>query len=290
MCLIINALMLDKPLFIKGGSIQIVNQLSDEITKHKGKIHYKHEVKEILIREKKAVGVKLHDGTEHYAGYVVSNANAYTTYNTLIKDKKVLPEELLGKINDYSPGPSIFQTYLGLPFDLRDYGFKASTSFFSPGTDIVAALSGKEHYPFVLTNYSLMDPQYSPPGKSSVVFVRFSDYKPWKIPDRKKYLEKKKSTQAAFIKLVKDITALPLEKAEVLFSGSPKTISHYSGNPFGSAIGADHTLEQSGNKRFHQMSPVPCLFLAGHDTKPAGGIGSTLGSGISAGNYLIKQG
>lgn len=289
MCLMINVLMLNKPFFIKGGGIWIVRRLCEEIKKHNGIIHYQHDVAEILIRDKKAMGIRLKDGTEHFGVYIVSNANAYSTYHTLIKDRTVLPAKLECKIKDYTPGLSVFQTYLGLPFDLRDYGYKTASYLFSPSLDIGFALSHSELYPFILTNYSLMDPHYAMPGKSSVVLTRFCDHKPWIISDRKTYLVKKKKAQEAFISLVKDLTHIPLEKAEVLFSASPRTFIHYSGNPFGSAIGAEHTLSQSGIERFQQKSPVPNLLLAGHDTQPGGGIGSALASGIVVGNYIDKE-
>ena len=66
-------------------------------------------------------------------------------------------------------------------------------------------------------------------------------------------------------------------------------MEHYSGSPLGSAVGFAHIVDQSTIYRFSQDSPITNFFLVGHDTKPGGGIGSALSSGIIAGNYVMKS-
>lgn len=70
-----------------GGS----NALSGNITKRYlelgGEIAYNKKVTKIIVKDGKAVGVQLEDGSEHLADRVVSNADGYQTIYTLLEGK-----------------------------------------------------------------------------------------------------------------------------------------------------------------------------------------------------------
>jgi phytoene dehydrogenase-like protein len=82
------------------------------------------------------------------------------------------------------------------------------------------------------------------------------------------------------------ITGLPLDKAEVSFAATPRTLERYTGNINGSIVGAEMTVGQSGRGRFNYQSEIGNLFLAGHDTIPAGSVGSAIDSGVISGRLI----
>jgi prolycopene isomerase len=81
----------------KGGVGKIAQTLADGLEKAGGEIRYKARVKEILLENRRAVGVKLTSGEEYRAKRIVSNATRWDTF------KKLLPEEALVAA-DLDPG------------------------------------------------------------------------------------------------------------------------------------------------------------------------------------------
>ncbi|MBN1934914.1 MAG: phytoene desaturase, partial [Anaerolineae bacterium] len=71
--------------FALGGTGALVNALVRLIEELGGKIHLNTEVSEILVEGRRAVGVRLADGSVHKADVVISNAEAAYTYLNLLK-------------------------------------------------------------------------------------------------------------------------------------------------------------------------------------------------------------
>ena len=70
----------------KGGVGTIAEKLVSVMEKLGSKIRYKANVTEILLKDKKAVGVKLSNGEEIYSDIIISNSTRWDTFG--LKDKK----------------------------------------------------------------------------------------------------------------------------------------------------------------------------------------------------------
>jgi phytoene desaturase len=70
--------------FAMGGTGAIIGALVKLIDELGGKLHLNAEVKEILVDGRRAIGIRLADGTIHKADHVISNAEAAYTYTQLI--------------------------------------------------------------------------------------------------------------------------------------------------------------------------------------------------------------
>ena len=64
----------------KGGVGTIAEKLVSGIEKLGGEIRYKANVKEILLKDEKAIGVKLLNGEELYSNIIVSNSTFWIIY------------------------------------------------------------------------------------------------------------------------------------------------------------------------------------------------------------------
>jgi phytoene dehydrogenase-like protein len=62
-----------------GGSVALARAIERRIVELGGQIHYHARVQSILVKNDRAVGVRLTDGSEHRADIVVSNANGHAT-------------------------------------------------------------------------------------------------------------------------------------------------------------------------------------------------------------------
>lgn len=72
---------------IKGGSLSLANNLVQRYKEVGGIIHTCKSVDEIIIRNKKAVGIRLTNGEEHYADYIISAIDPDFTLRRLLKSK-----------------------------------------------------------------------------------------------------------------------------------------------------------------------------------------------------------
>ncbi len=95
--------------FPEGGMHSMAQGMARLFTELGGKIHYNTPVKEILIENKKAVGLELEDQTVN-GDYIVSNADFPYTMKELIKDKSAKGKYTDKKIDkmDYSCSCLIF--------------------------------------------------------------------------------------------------------------------------------------------------------------------------------------
>ncbi|MDZ7808564.1 MAG: phytoene desaturase [Gracilimonas sp.] len=98
--------------YAMGGTGAIVNALEKLIREQGGKIHTETEVDEILVKDGKAVGVRLKDGETLEADEVVSNADVAFTYKNLInpKHRKKYTDR---KIEKTKYSMSLFVIYFG---------------------------------------------------------------------------------------------------------------------------------------------------------------------------------
>ncbi len=98
--------------YAMGGTGAIVNALEKLIREQGGKIHTETEVEEILVKNGKAVGVRLKNGEQLEADEIVSNADVAFTYKNLInpKHRKKYTDR---KIEKTKYSMSLFVIYFG---------------------------------------------------------------------------------------------------------------------------------------------------------------------------------
>ncbi|MCO5548472.1 hypothetical protein L7F22_001930 [Adiantum nelumboides] len=97
----------------KGGVGCISQQLADGLIELGGEILYKANVKKILTKDGKAVGVKLASGREIFAKVVVSNATRWDTFEKLL-DSDQLPKEEQNFQKCYQKAPSFLSIHMGI--------------------------------------------------------------------------------------------------------------------------------------------------------------------------------
>ncbi|NOY07950.1 MAG: NAD(P)/FAD-dependent oxidoreductase [Spirochaetes bacterium] len=72
-----------------GGSLPMSLAMARRYTDLGGIIHYDRRVEKILVKEDKAVGIRLADGSEHRSGQVISAADGHTTIFKMLEGKYV---------------------------------------------------------------------------------------------------------------------------------------------------------------------------------------------------------
>jgi all-trans-retinol 13,14-reductase len=285
------------------GRSQAISQAFVKIIKAKGgQVELSTPVEKILVKDGAAYGVVTGKGQKITGRVIVSNANAYDTFHSLVEDQTAL-KDYLPRLEKYSISLSSFQVFLGLKKDLaKSVGLKDSEVFYEPGYDHEAgyahALAADvENGGFGLTVYDNVYDGYSPQGKNTINFMILQGYDHWK-----KYEEDYRKGNKAEYKKEKermaDILIEKVEKAllpglreaiEVKEVGTPLTNWRYTRNYRGAIYGWDQTLDNSGPSRLPHNTPIKNLFLSGAWTSPGHGYGAVIPSGLQCFAAIMNE-
>ncbi|UCE18037.1 MAG: NAD(P)/FAD-dependent oxidoreductase [Gemmatimonadota bacterium] len=278
--------------YVKGKSQRISDAFVRFIQDRGGKVMLKTEVKKILVRDHAAYGVKTENGKEYYGKVIVSNANAYDTFHSMMNEDELL-KDYLQRMDTFSVSLSCFQVFLGLKKDLIGNLNRNDTEiFYYPGYDFDSSYNSAlkadiEHCDFLVTLYDNIYDGYSPEGKNIINIIALQGYDYWKMYEADYFANKKKAYRAEkermadiLIKRAEE-TLLPglSDAIEVKEIGSPLTNLRYTGNYRGAIYGWDQTLDNSGPNRLAHSTPIQNLYLAGAWTRPGHGYGGVLMSG-----------
>ena len=175
----------------KGGVGTIAEKLVTGIQNLGGKIRYKANVTEILLKDKTAVGVTLSNGEKLYSNIIVSNSTRWDTFglkdNTkgLIQSKNV-PKSEYKWSETYKPSPSFVSIHLGVERNLISDNFSCHHII----VDNWDELESEKGVIFVSIP-TLLDSSLAPEGKHIVHAFTPSSMSEWQGLSRKKYLDKK---------------------------------------------------------------------------------------------------
>jgi all-trans-retinol 13,14-reductase len=286
----------------KGRSQTISNALMKFIMDRGGEVKLSSKVEKILLKDQTAYGVKTADGKEYNAKVVVSNANAYDTFNTMMHEDDYL-KEYLARMDSYSVSLSAFQVFLGLKHDLiGELGIKDSEIFYANGYDIEGEYNAilnadVENSGLGVTLYDNIYKGYSPKGKNTLNIIVLQGYKPWEKfeadyfkGNKGEYRKEKERIADILIKRAEETLLPGLSQAiEIKEIGTPLTNARYTGNYRGAIYGWDQTLNNSGASRLPHATPIKNLYLSGAWTSPGHGYSAVLWSGLQCFGEIMKK-
>jgi all-trans-retinol 13,14-reductase len=286
----------------KGKSQKISDAMVKFIEEHGGKVLLGSRVTEILLKEHSAYGVRANDGKEFVGKVVVSNANAYDTFHTMMKEEDYL-KDYLAKMDRFSVSLSSFQIFLGLKKDLvGEVGITDTEIFYQTGYDMEAdykaAISAETgNGGFGLTLYDNLYKGYSPEGKNTLNIIVLQGFDHWRKYEAD-YFKGEKTAYRTEKERIADVlidkvekTILPgLSKAiEIAEIGTPLTNLRYTSNYRGAVYGWDQTVDNSGQNRLAHKTPIKNLYLSGAWTRPGHGYGGVLWSGLECFGEIMQN-
>ncbi len=284
-----------------GTSQKISDALMGFIRKRGGEVKLKTRVERILVKDHAAYGVKTKDGAEYRGRVVVSNANAYDTFHSMMDEREFL-KKYLARMDTFTTSLSSFQIWLGLKQDLvREVGIEDTEVFFYTGYDVEADYQNQmearvESGGFGLTLYDNLYPEYSPKGKNTLNIIFLQGYDPWKKYEAD-YFKGNKDAYRAEKERMADILIQQVEKTlmpglsqaiEVKEIATPLTNVRFTSNYRGAIYGWDQTVANSMPRRLGQTTPIKNLYLSGAWTQPGGGYGACLPSGLQCFGEIMK--
>jgi all-trans-retinol 13,14-reductase len=273
-----------------GGAKNIANSILPLLTQAGGEVLVNATVKEIVVENGKATGVKMEDGHVFKAPKIISNAGAYLTYKKLLPPKFAIEAGVPGAIPN---SPSHVCLYIGVEEDIDPY-LDGNANFWiypSPDHDATQEKFNKDRhseFPVVYISFpSSKDPEWKKnhPNKSTIEIITVAPYEWFAQWDKERWKHRGAEYEALkeeFSQRLLDhlYQVVPQLKGKIAFYElstplSTKLFAHYE---FGEIYGLDHTPERFRLRNLRPKTPVKNLFLTGQDVVSVG-IGGALVAG-----------
>ncbi len=276
--------------YVRGGMGGLSNALAKSFESRGGKILTQADVKSILIRDGRAVGVSLRDGREFYARKVLSNCDPRRTFLGLVGEKNLPTDFVHGvegirfrsgviKINVALNGLPDFRAYPGREVGPQHKG----TIHIAPTLEYMerafddAKLGMASQNPVIeMTIPSTVDNSLTPEGKH--VMSMFVQYAPFERKDGVQWNEESKSVFAKRVFRIVNEYAPNFESCVDDFQVlSPPDLEREYGLTGGNIFHGEMTLDQlffmrplPGYAKFR--TPILGLYLCGSGCHPGGGV------------------
>ncbi len=210
----------------KGGSLAFSENIEKRYLDLGGQIHYRSKVSKIIVKDGRAVGIRLEDGTEHFADRIISNADGYSTIYRML-DGRYTNELIDSYYEKWWPKTQEFgaQVALGVNRDLS--GEPHSIVLF---LDEPITIEGVERD---RVDLELFDDATGmvPPGKGVIKVIINSSHQYWE--ERKKdgsyEREKNKLADSLIFRLEKRFPGL-CKQVEVVDVSTPLTAERFTGS------------------------------------------------------------
>ena len=265
-----------------GGSESIVNALISGLQKNGGELLCSSNVKEVIFKNKIAYGVKLDNGREFKAKFVVMNCDTWNI-NKLIPSK--ICTNWQKKTKSIPSCSSFLHIHLG--FDATNLNdLPIHTIWVDNWERGITA----DRNVAVFSIPSVLDSSMAPKNKH-VLHGYTPANEPWEIwknidPKSKRYRHLKEERCSIFIKALKNIIPDIEKRIEVKMLGTPLTHNFFTNTEYGSygpAISASETLFP-GCK-----TPIKNLFTCGASTFPGIGVPAVAASGAYAAEAILGK-
>jgi phytoene desaturase len=275
----------------RGGMSGIPEGIANAYKEFGGDIRFNSRVDKVLTDGKRACGVQLADGTQIRSNIVVSNINAKTLYLQLVGEEK-LPAWAKRAIKSYDvsiPAPMIM---LGLD---KKPDLDAHHSFCYATLDEMNRIWFEDYASnrvpdggFMLISWPThADPSLAPEGHHCLNMVSFAPYK-LADDDWDNYKEKYLDTMLGLLE--KNFNLNLRENIQVAKVNTPKDFERMLLHPNGAVYGLQSDITCSAAFRPSTRSRVlKGLYLTGASTHLGGGLAPTIGSGMVAGDFILKD-
>jgi phytoene dehydrogenase-like protein len=263
--------------YVLGGALELVRLLEKRYRTLGGEIQLKARVEKILVENNKAVGIKLADGTEHHADWVVSAADGRTTIFDMLGGKYI--DDALKNRYDH---PKLFSplVYIGLGVANPVKAIPPTINGLSFPLETPINIAGKERQRLDVHTYSY-DPAMAPKGKTVLIIGFDTDYDYWdKLhQDPEKYKAEKEKIADLVVSLLDKRFPGLASKVEMHDVATPMTWVRYTGNWRGSYEGWQMSAESFIGGMKKTLPGLENFYMAGQWVNPGGGMPTAATSG-----------
>lgn len=294
--------------YVRGGMGAISEAIAKSAREHGVDIELNCSVKDIIVDNNVAKGVRLEDGTELFGNTIISNCVTHTTFTKFI-DPKILPKDFVEEVESIDYTSATFKINVAvnqLPnfkciptIDNQPGPQHRGTVHFVETLEQIeeaymeAKLKRPSKRPVIeMTIPSALDNTLAPPGQHVVQL--FTQYAPYELEEGKSWDDKGRREEYAesVFNVIEEYC--PGFKKSIIGTDllSPLDLERVfglkGGNIFGGSIRLDQLYWARPVKGYSRHeTPIKNLFLSGCSTHPGGGV---LGApGRNCANVILKK-
>lgn len=280
-----------------GGSSRIAATILPSIERAGGAVVTSAEVAEIVVRDGRAVGVRLAGGEEIRAPRVISDAGYALTVQRLLAPEAAARAGLAARLPGVAPSFGHVSLYVGLRHDAAALGLTKSNRWIYPDHDhdrSVARYVADPEAPLpvaYLSFPSAKDPDFARryPGRATIEVIGVAPYAwfarwqdtPWKKRGAAYDELKRRLADRLLDVLLRECPQLAgkIDHAEL---STPLSTRHFAGHPHGEIYGLAHTPARFAARALRPHTPIAGLYLTGADICTAGVGGALMGGVLTA--------
>ena len=269
-----------------GGSLPFARAIEGRYLGLGGRCHYEAKVSKIVVENNRARGIKLEDGTEERADYVISAADGYTTIFHML-DGQYSNERIRGYYSKLPIFPPLIFISLGLKQSPDLAGSSAGLNL--PVREPVTIAGEKVNRLGI--RFHDFDSTAAPAGKTLAKILIPSNLAYWKplCEDSSRYRAEKEQICDQVVSILDRRFPGFASLIEMRDVASPLTYVRYTGNWQGSHQGWMIT-PQTGVVRMKKVLPgLENFFMVGHWVQPGGGVPSVALSARNVTQLLCKK-
>jgi len=269
-----------------GGSLEFSRSIERRYLNIGGEVRYNSRVVKILVENNHAVGIKLEDGSEHRADYIVSAADGHSTIFNLLEGKYIDQ-----KIQGYYDHLPIFfpflQVALGVKRSFEEIPHSGAVLSFPLDKPVTIADKERSRLGVIIYNF---DPTLAEAGKTIVKVMLPSDYTYWKSLQENPELykaEKERIADQIITLLDKRFPGLATQ-VEMRDVATPVTFQRYTGNWQGSFEGWIMTPKTIFLRMSKTLPGLNNFYMVGQWVEPGGGLPPAAYSGRNLIQIICK--
>ncbi|HKZ37343.1 MAG TPA: NAD(P)/FAD-dependent oxidoreductase [Chryseolinea sp.] len=284
-----------------GGGGGIVKAMTNAFKKYGGEIRTKQNVKKIVIRNKRAVGIRLDDGKEIFAKTIVSNADPSTTYLKLV-GKENISAGLAKKLAKTKYSVTSLILFLTLDLDVTKVGVDSGNIWMIRDQDMEKVFHDltahnileEDEFPALFMSCTTLKDPASFNGKHHnlevVTFIDYNSFNEFNTGNDhhgSAYTRFKERIIEKFMNSIEKVIPGAKQHIVQVELGTPKTNEFYINSTNGNVYGTEKTFNQIGPFSFQNKTEIGNLFLCGASTL-SHGVGGATYSGIAAAARILK--
>jgi phytoene desaturase len=275
---------------VQGGINRIPAAMSRIVEKKGGEIHTGSAVRQVLIKDKKAVGVVLDDGSAHHADAVIINADIAYSLSQLMTNEhrtRYTPH----KLKNLRYSCSTFMLYLGLDKVWRTpahHMFLFARDVKKNMADIFTHYQLPSDMSVYISNPCMSDPSMAPPGKSALYILV-------PVPNTRADIDWKQHKQLFRERVFNLLEQRPefqglrghIQRETIITPHNwERDLNIFYGAPFSLAHSLDQMLCFRPRNRFEEIGNC---FLVGGGTSPGSGLPTIYESARISTNGILRD-
>ena len=269
---------------LEGGSFNFVLPIEKRYNDLGGEITYKATVEQILVESKRAVGVRLADGSEHRADVVVSAADGYSTIFKMLGGRYV-NENIESRYRRWQLIRPLVMVNLGVAREFRDEPWLSIIMLEHPFTAVNRAIGG-----LVIRIFNYSD-KFAPRGKTVIQVSFETEWESWKHlrKDWPRYRAEKQRVTGEVLRRLEAHYPGISSLVEMTDVATPYTTWRYTRNHQGAYEGWLPAPEVINTRLEKTLPGLANFYMAGQWVTPGGGVPPCLYSGRHVAQMLCHK-